>query len=96
MELKRTENQESSMLTKTFQLLSVSWLPKNYCKSVSMGWTVSPQKAKKLTVNRQSWGEFLSSGRQLKTQLLLAVKPFQGFSNFTISAAHLGLLASKE
>ena len=59
-----------------------------------MGLTVSRQTAKNLTVNRQKRDNF-TVNRQ-KRQLLSAVKRFQGLSNLTISAAHLGLRALKE
>ena len=61
-----------------------------------MGLTVSHQMAKNLTVNRQKSAIFTVDRQKKKLLLLLAVKWFQGLSNLTISAAHLGLLALKE
>ena len=65
-------------------------IDRNHCKlcshtrsSVSMRLTVSRQKAKNFTVNRQ------------RKELSLAVKRFQGLSNLTTSAFHVGLLVLK-
>ena len=60
-----------------------------------MGLTVSRQTAKTLTVNRQK-GQFLPSTVRQRKQLSLAAKQFEGLSNLTISALHVGLLALKE
>ena len=53
-----------------------------------MGLTASRQMTKNLTVNRQKTSIF-TVNRQ-KSIYKLAVKRFQGLSNLTISAAHLG------
>ena len=57
--------------------------------------TITYQKAKNLTVKRQTERAIFTVNPQ-RTRLLLAVEQFQGLSNLTISAAHLGLLALKE
>ena len=60
-----------------------------------MGLTVSRQTAK--NSNRQLSKKGIFFYRQpSKRQLSFAVKRFQGLSNLTISAAHLGLLALNE